>query len=270
MTVLLKILTHRKVWFWIIQGNAATDFREFQIDSHYSHSFLVPVKSNTVARDTSLQAFHEVSSITVTWFNCFQFTMYQNAFGHDKGQKSAVSGRRLHWIFCLSFLQFVFPFSPGFLCNLVRKSSQNVEKIARCSTPVMSLAVMVFSVLNVKFLKRMVIVETISLPMETLCTYVCLSLCLYIYMYVVVLSFGPIFEVFFFFSNKKKKVPFHGGSNGLRFLFFANFRILQCFMNSSFFAVIMWVLQIMSGLLWAISQHRTFQSKKSWKLQRDS
>ena len=75
----------------------------------------------------------------------------QGTFDHDKGQKSAFSGRRLHWIF-LNFLQWIFfSFSPGFLCYLVRKPPQNVEKIARCpkkaQNPVTSLAVMVFSVL---------------------------------------------------------------------------------------------------------------------------
>ena len=31
----------------------------------------------------------------------------------------------------LNYLQCIFPFSPGLLCNVVRKSPQNVEKIAR-------------------------------------------------------------------------------------------------------------------------------------------
>ena len=44
----------------------------------------------------------------------------QDAFEHNKGQKSAISGRRLHRIF-QNFLQWsFFPFSPGLLCNLVR------------------------------------------------------------------------------------------------------------------------------------------------------
>ena len=56
---------------------------------------------------------------------------YQDAFDHDKGQKSAISGKFLHWIF-LNFRQWNFSFfAPGSLCNLVRKSLQNVEKIAR-------------------------------------------------------------------------------------------------------------------------------------------
>ena len=36
-------------------------------------------------------------------------TLYQDAFDHDKGQKSAISGRD-----CLNFLQWIFSFSPGF------------------------------------------------------------------------------------------------------------------------------------------------------------
>ena len=69
---------------------------------------------------------------------------------HDRGQKSAISGRRLHWIFCI-FSSGIFLFSPGFLCNLVKKSPQNVEKIARffwaekkAHKLVTSVAVMVF------------------------------------------------------------------------------------------------------------------------------
>ena len=48
-----------------------------------------------------------------------------------KKQKSAVSGNSLHWIFLLNFSSGFFPLSPGFLCNLVRKSPQTMEKIAR-------------------------------------------------------------------------------------------------------------------------------------------
>ena len=48
---------------------------------------------------------------------------YQDTFDHDKGQKSAISGRCLHWIL-LNFLHGVdyFSVSPGFLCSLVRKN----------------------------------------------------------------------------------------------------------------------------------------------------
>ena len=42
----------------------------------------------------------------------------QDAFDHDKGQKSAISGRRLHWRLSTGF----FAFSPGSLCNLVRRA----------------------------------------------------------------------------------------------------------------------------------------------------
>ena len=34
------------------------------------------------------------------------FVVSQDAFDHDRGQKSAISGRRLHWIFLI--------FSSGF------------------------------------------------------------------------------------------------------------------------------------------------------------
>ena len=39
-------------------------------------------------------------------------------FDHDKGQKSAISGRRLHWRLSTGF----FAFSPVFMCNLVRRA----------------------------------------------------------------------------------------------------------------------------------------------------
>ena len=39
-------------------------------------------------------------------------------FDHAKGQKSAISGRRLHWRLSTGF----FAFSPAFMCNLVRRA----------------------------------------------------------------------------------------------------------------------------------------------------
>ena len=71
----------------------------------------------------------------------------QDTFDHDKEQKSAISGRRLHWRLSTGF----FAFSPGSLCNLVRRAPQNLEKVAKtpvekiASNPVTSVAVMVFS-----------------------------------------------------------------------------------------------------------------------------
>ena len=77
-------------------------------------------------------------------------TVFQDKFDHDKGQKSAISGRRLHWRLSTGF----FAFSPVFMCNLVRRAPQNLEKGAKnpvekiASNPVTSVAVMVFSVLS--------------------------------------------------------------------------------------------------------------------------
>ena len=57
---------------------------------------------------------------------------HQELSGTPKGQKSAISRRRLHWIFCFEFSPVgSFPFSPGLVCNLGRKRPQDVEKIAR-------------------------------------------------------------------------------------------------------------------------------------------
>ena len=42
----------------------------------------------------------------------------QDKFDHNKGQKSAISGRRLHWRLSTGF----FVFSPVLMCNLVRRA----------------------------------------------------------------------------------------------------------------------------------------------------
>ena len=65
-------------------------------------------------------------------------------FEHDKGQKSAISGRRLHWFFGIFSPVNVFVSSPGFLCNLVRKSPRNAVADLRTEKEVTSLPVMVF------------------------------------------------------------------------------------------------------------------------------
>ena len=71
--------------------------------------------------------------------------MGQDTFDHHKGQESAISGRRLHWIF-LNFLQWIiFLF---LLCRLVRKSPKMWTKLPdfpaekKAWNPVTSLAVM--------------------------------------------------------------------------------------------------------------------------------
>ena len=55
----------------------------------------------------------------------------QDRFDHHKGQKSAISGLRLHCFFFIFSSVDRFPSSPGLLCNLVRKWPRNAEKIAR-------------------------------------------------------------------------------------------------------------------------------------------
>ena len=83
-------------------------------------------------------------------FAFFKVKNSQDKFDHDKGQKSAISGRRLHWRLSTGF----FGFSPVFMCNLVRRAPENLEKVAKnpvekiASNPVTSVAVMVFSALK--------------------------------------------------------------------------------------------------------------------------
>ena len=44
----------------------------------------------------------------------FAFCDCQDKFDHNKGQKSAISGHRFHWIVYLNFLRWMFvPCSPG-------------------------------------------------------------------------------------------------------------------------------------------------------------
>ena len=79
----------------------------------------------------------------------------QDKFDHDKGQKSAISGRRLHWRLSTGF----FAFSPVLMCKLVRRATQNLEKVAKnpvekiASNPVPSVAVVVFSALKYVFVR---------------------------------------------------------------------------------------------------------------------
>ena len=56
------------------------------------------------------------------------FLIDQDVFDHDKGQKSAISGRRLHWI--LNFLQLIFPILSRFFLSS-QWIAKNVEKIAQ-------------------------------------------------------------------------------------------------------------------------------------------
>ena len=78
------------------------------------------------------------------------FRSAQDKFDRDKGQKSAISGRRLHWRLSTGFSAF----SPVVMCNLVRRAPQNLGKVAEnpvekiASNPVTSVAVMVFSALS--------------------------------------------------------------------------------------------------------------------------
>ena len=74
-------------------------------------------------------------------------------FDHDKGQKSAISGRRLHWrlstgLFCF-FSSVYVQFSKTSPLKSGESSEKSSEKIA--SNPVTSVAVMFFLALNKLF-----------------------------------------------------------------------------------------------------------------------
>ena len=77
---------------------------------------------------SSREHFREVCANAVFFVQALQGT-----FDHDKEQKSAISGRRLHGIF-LIFSSDFSPFLQVFCANrkeIARKSPQIVEKIAR-------------------------------------------------------------------------------------------------------------------------------------------
>ena len=76
----------------------------------------------------------------------------QDMFDQDTGQKSAISGRCLHWISFIFFSSEFYPLSPGLLCNFVRNSpkrgescpiSDHFREQKNAQNPVKSLAVMV-------------------------------------------------------------------------------------------------------------------------------
>ena len=64
------------------------------------------------------------------FFRHLHFYQAQDKFDHDKGQKSAILGRRLHWRLSTG----LFAFFPVFMCNLVRRAPQNLEKVAKNSS----------------------------------------------------------------------------------------------------------------------------------------
>ena len=104
--------------------------------------------NSLLAKITLLEKTCQLDAPETVWgTGCRRF--YQDTFDHDKGQKSAISGRRLHWRLSTGF----FAFSPVFMCNLVRRAPYNLEKVAKnpvekiASNPVTSVAVMVFSAL---------------------------------------------------------------------------------------------------------------------------
>ena len=59
------------------------------------------------------------------------FINTQDAFDHDKGQKFAISGRRLHWIFFILLLWIISLFSRFSMQCSKESSTQDVEKLSR-------------------------------------------------------------------------------------------------------------------------------------------
>ena len=73
------------------------------------------------------QSGHTHLSILVWNISSFFVFDGQDKFDHDKGQKSAISGGRLHWRLSTGF----FAFSPIFVCNFKTsplKSGESSEK----------------------------------------------------------------------------------------------------------------------------------------------
>ena len=86
------------------------------------------------------------------WVGTSRDQKNQDAVDHDKGQKSAISGRRVHWIF-LNFLQWIFAFFSRFSVQLSYgngpkkwRKLPDFRAEKKAQNPVTSLAVMVSSV----------------------------------------------------------------------------------------------------------------------------
>ena len=54
--------------------------------------------------------------------------LFQDTFDHDKGQKSAISGRRLHWRLSTGFLRFFSSIYVQFSKTSPLKSGESSEK----------------------------------------------------------------------------------------------------------------------------------------------
>ena len=80
---------------------------------------------------TCISSSQIVGIIWLMHLQFWSFSEVQDTFDHDKGQKSAISGRAPSRLDFFKFSPVDSPFSPDFLCNLVRKSPQNVKKISR-------------------------------------------------------------------------------------------------------------------------------------------
>ena len=71
-----------------------------------------PLKSSSTREETGKPLVPVVCLICcLLLYALLRYIMFfcQDAFDHDKGQKPAILGRRLHWIF-LNILQWMFPF----------------------------------------------------------------------------------------------------------------------------------------------------------------
>ena len=74
--------------------------------------------AQTSSQKQLLFCSHPGRKLLPTNFSFFRESLPQDKFDYDKGQKSAISGRRLHWRLSTGF----FAFSPVFMCNLVRRA----------------------------------------------------------------------------------------------------------------------------------------------------
>ena len=104
--------------------------------SHYFHRIscmnaLLPPPGNkgpNVTRNGGPQIGACLIRADILW--CSKIIAYdsQDTFDHAKRQKSAISGRRLHWIFWKLLQSICFPFLQVLCVFFVRKSPQSVGK----------------------------------------------------------------------------------------------------------------------------------------------
>ena len=108
----LVIFEYFRVWGIWVSLTGALNRKSKQERDHVAHTTQHAQRLEYESKAPTEIVPQELRTAKSGWF-C------QDKFDHDKGQKSAISGHRVHWTLSTGFLAF----SPAFMCNLVRRAS---------------------------------------------------------------------------------------------------------------------------------------------------